>query len=124
MSQFLFCVALALVALTGCSRGQPATAVDATATNSLAEGDTAPPSPRDPGFLTDTSTAVVVVSDTGNVDATLEQLTTELRRYVIRTRTVPRNFEDFAAKSGLQAPPAPAGKKYAIKGQAITLVKR
>jgi len=47
-----------------------------------------------------------------------------LRRYVVRTRTVPRNFEDFAAKSSLQAPPPPAGKKYAIQGQAVIVVKR
>jgi hypothetical protein len=66
----------------------------------------------------------VVVPDSGNVDATLAQLSLELRRYVIRTRSVPKDFEDFLAKSGAQVPAAPAGKKYAIQDQAVVLVKR
>jgi hypothetical protein len=64
------------------------------------------------------------VPDTGNLSATLEALSLELRKYVVRTRSVPKDFEEFAAKSHLQAPPAPAGKKYAIQNQAIVLVKR
>jgi hypothetical protein len=37
---------------------------------------------------------------------------------------VPKNFEEFAAKSHMQVPPAPAGKKFLIQGQAVVLVKR
>jgi len=66
----------------------------------------------------------VTIPDTGNPDATLEQLTTELRNYVVRTRSVPKNFQEFAAKSNLRFPPPPAGKKYAIKGQAVVLQKQ
>jgi len=66
----------------------------------------------------------VAISDTGNPDAALEHLTTELRSYVVRTRSVPKNFEEFAAKSNLRFPPPPAGKKYAIKGQAVVLQKQ
>ncbi len=66
----------------------------------------------------------VVIQDSGNVNATLDQLSLELRRYVVGTRSVPRNFEEFIAKSHVQAPPPPAGKKYAIKDQAVVLVKR
>jgi hypothetical protein len=66
----------------------------------------------------------VVVPDSGNMDATLAQLSLELRRYVIRTRSVPKDFDDFLAKSGAQVPAAPPGKKYAIQDQAVVLVKR
>ena len=66
----------------------------------------------------------VVIADTGDVNATLAQLTRELRDYVVRTRSVPKNFDEFAAKSQAKFPAAPAGKKYAIEGQAIVLEKR
>jgi hypothetical protein len=65
-----------------------------------------------------------IVSDAGNIDATLSQLTSELRKYVIHSRSVPRNFEEFIAKSGVQAPSPPAGKKYVIQNRAVVLVKR
>ena len=65
-----------------------------------------------------------VIADTGDVDATLGQLSLELRKYVVGTRSVPKNFEEFVAKSHVQVPPPPAGKKYAIKDQAVVLVKR
>ena len=64
-----------------------------------------------------------VVIESADMDAALNQLTQELRNYVVRTRTVPRSFDEFVAKSHLQAPPAPVGKKYAIQGQAVVLVK-
>jgi hypothetical protein len=73
--------------------------------------------------MSDTGSNAVVI-DAAEADTALQQLTRELRTYVVRTRTVPRNFEEFAAKSQLQAPPPPVGKKYAIRGQAVVLVKR
>ena len=69
------------------------------------------------------STAPAVVPDTGDINATLHDLSLELRKYVVRTRSIPKTFEEFAAKSQVQMPPAPAGKKYAIQGQAVVLVK-
>ncbi|MEY2427916.1 MAG: hypothetical protein QOJ40_801 [Verrucomicrobiota bacterium] len=66
--------------------------------------------------------ANVVVPDTGDVNKTLGALSLELRKYVARTRKIPRTFEEFQIQSNLQAPPAPAGKKYAIQNQAIVLV--
>jgi len=73
--------------------------------------------------MPDTASNAVVI-DAADVDTALQQLSRELRTYVVRTRTVPRNFEEFATKSQLQVPPPPAGKKYAIRGQAVVLVKR
>ncbi len=66
----------------------------------------------------------IVIADTGDVNATVQRLTAELRDYVVRTRSVPKTFEEFAAKSQVQFPPAPAGKKYAIEGQMVVLVKQ
>jgi len=67
--------------------------------------------------------STVVVSD-GGINATLEQLSLELRKYVVRTRSVPRNFEEFIAKSNVQAPAPPPGKKYAIENKAVVLVEK
>ena len=68
--------------------------------------------------------ANVVVRDTGDVNKTLSALSLELRKYVARTRKVPKTFEEFQTQSNLQTPPAPPGKKYAIQNQAIVLVKQ
>jgi uncharacterized protein (UPF0147 family) len=65
-----------------------------------------------------------VIPDSGDVNATLQQLTQALRDYVVRTRSVPKNFDEFAAKSQAHFPQPPAGQKYAIEGQKVVLVKR
>jgi len=52
-------------------------------------------------------------------------LNRELRRLIVRNRRPPKNFEDFAATSGVEIPPPPDGKRYAIdKTMHIILVKR
>ena len=57
------------------------------------------------------------------MNAILQELSRELRKYVVSTRSVPKNFEEFVAKSRVQILPAPAGKKYRIQGHAVVLVK-
>jgi hypothetical protein len=74
--------------------------------------------------MTEASVPAAVIPDTGDVDATLQQLTLALRDYVVRSRSVPKNFDDFAAKSQARFPLPPAGKKYAIQGQKVVLVIR
>lgn len=118
MSRFVACVLLAAF-LAACNRHPPSATTDAA----IPSADAAPPSPRAPGFLKETSGSVMV-TNSGNVDTTLAQLSLELRRYVLSSRSVPKNFEEFATKSGLQAPPPPSGSKYAIRGQEIVLVKQ
>jgi hypothetical protein len=54
----------------------------------------------------------------------LRQLTQALRDYVVRTRSVPKDFEEFATNSSVRFPPPPAGKKYAIRQQEVVLVNR
>jgi hypothetical protein len=124
----LSCALLLGAALAaGCSKHPPAAganaATNAAAPDAPASALAAPPSPRGPGPMVPPATAPTI-ADSGDVNAILGQLSMELRRYVVRSRSVPKNFDDSAAKAHLQVPPAPAGKKYAIENQAVVLVKR
>ena len=83
-----------------------------------------PTSPRGPVRTAGAPAPAVVIPEGGDVNATLQQLTLALRDYVVRTRSVPKNFEEFAAKSQVRFPLPPAGKKYAIQGQEVVMVKR
>jgi hypothetical protein len=67
---------------------------------------------------------LIVFPENVDINVTLSQLSTELHRYVARTRSVPKNFEDFAAKAHVKPPTPPAGKKFAIKDQAVVLARR
>lgn len=49
-----------------------------------------------------------------NIDAVLEDLSKELRKWVRRNQRVPASFEEFVSSAQLQPPPPPAGKKYII----------
>lgn len=120
MSRFALWLALAVILAAGCKKPD---ATPAAAGDSQDPSNMAPPSPRGAGPMPVAATAAVV-TDTGDANATLQQLSAELRNYVVRTRSIPKNFDEFASKSNLQFPPPPAGKKYAISGQAVVLVKR
>jgi hypothetical protein len=115
-------VLLAVMLAGGCSKQQPAAGSNAGSNAAASTAPQPPPSARSPG--TPAAAAPVVVPDSGDVNATLGQLSLELRKYVVRTRSVPKNFEEFVSKSGAQVPAPPAGKKYAIQGQEVVLVKR
>ena len=114
-------VLLAAALAGGCKSRQPASGANASGQDTSLPA--APPSPRGPGPMPYTASNAVVI-EPADPDAALAQLSRELRRYVVRTRAVPRTFDEFIEKSHLQAPPPPAGKKYAIQGQAVVLVRR
>jgi hypothetical protein len=120
MGARVFCLLLATGLLVGCKKQETSTSPMENQSGDPA----APASPRGPAPGTESVTNATVIADTGDVNATLQQLTRELRDYVVRTRTVPRSFDDFAVKSQLQFPPPPTGKKYAIDKQAVVLVKK
>lgn len=63
----------------------------------------------------------IVLPDSGSPEANLNQLSLALRKYIAGTRSLPKDFNDFLAKSGVQPPPPPAGKKYVIQGQVVAL---
>jgi len=113
-SLILACSAALLVSCSRESEGPPATAIPATA----------PASPRGPAKASEAPAAAAVIPDSGDSNATLQRLTQALRDHVVRTRTVPKDFDDFAAKSRTSFPPPPDGKKYEIRGQEVVLVNR
>jgi hypothetical protein len=104
----------------GCHKQETAPA------NQVAQpGDAPPPaSPRRVAGAEAAPAGSTVIAESGDLNATLQQLTQALRDYVVRTRSVPKDFDEFAAKSQVRFPPAPDGKKYAIQDQKVVLVKR
>ena len=110
----LLAIVTALVPTVGCKRHAAATG---SPTGSQDPSIRAAGIPEDPA-----ASNGVVIADSGDMSVTLHQLSLELRRYVIRTRSVPRTFEEFASKSQVRYPPPPAGKKYAIQNQEVVLV--
>jgi len=112
-----FALAALLAGLAGCGQKPEPPPPEAVT-------GTIPVSPRAPQSKGSQPATPTVIQNSGNLDATLAQLTQALRDYVVRARAVPRNFEDFAVKSGVNFPPAPAGKKYQIQGQAVVLVDK
>lgn len=57
-----------------------------------------------------------------NLDAELDQLTRELRKWIVRHQRPPNSFEEFTASAPFQVPAAPAGKKFAISKQMRVVV--
>jgi hypothetical protein len=123
----LWALLLAATLAAGCSKQPPAATADAATNapqaNAPAVAPAAAPSVRGPAPVAP-PTRGAVIPDSGDVNATLSRLSLELRKYVVGTRSVPKDFEEFVAKSHVQVPAAPAGKKYAIKDQVVVLVKR
>lgn len=105
-------LALALVAtcVAACNKVPPPTA------ESLAR--------HGPPLLATGAPEPIVVPDAGSPEANLNQLSSALRKYIAGAHRVPKDFEDFLAKSGVQPPPPPAGKKYMIQGAVITLANQ
>jgi hypothetical protein len=123
VNPWVICIFLAAGLAMGCKRQDSASAPAAATAEKSA--DPAPPaSPRGPGPAPEALTNASVIADTGDINATLQQLTGALRDYVVRTRSIPKNFDEFAAKSQVSFPAPPPGKKYAIEKQAVVLVKR
>jgi ABC-type enterochelin transport system substrate-binding protein len=117
----LSCVAALLMVVAGCKKSQPAAETQAPAGDPSAQ-TVAVPSPRGPP-PTVGEVPTPIVANNSDINAVLNDLSLELRKYVVRTHTVPKTFEEFAEKSHVQMPPPPPGKKYAIQGQVIVLVK-
>jgi hypothetical protein len=60
-----------------------------------------------------------------NANVDLDQMTRDLRRWILKNQRPPKDFADFAATAGSLIPAAPAGKKFAIsKEMRVVLVNR
>jgi hypothetical protein len=47
----------------------------------------------------------------------LDELTRQVRRWILKNQRPPKNFEDFASTTSYQVPPPPPGKKYVLNRQ-------
>jgi hypothetical protein len=121
MNPFVLLLLLA-VALTACKRHETAAAAAGSPADPAAS--TAAQTEAVPGAPTQVPTETVVVPESADMNATLDQLSTELRVYVSSTRSRPKDFQDFVARAHVQAPPPPAGKNYAIAAGKVVLVKQ
>jgi hypothetical protein len=76
-----------------------------------------------PGHTPPAPPVVVAASPDGGAD--LKELNHAYINWLIRNNRRAKNFEDFVSASGVQVPPAPAGKKYIIdKNGFINLVNQ
>ncbi|HSU54245.1 MAG TPA: hypothetical protein VLT36_09320 [Candidatus Dormibacteraeota bacterium] len=109
----------------GCKKSSPGPATQTTTQQDPVVEQSSASSPDQPPLhappLPPTPAAPKTIQDNGNTDAVLGQLSQELRKYVVRTRQAPKNFEEFIATSHVQAPPPPPGKKYVIERGVIIL---
>ena len=111
MRRFAGSIVLLVFILAGCKKAPPPTAEALASRRPPSPYDTAAPPP-------------VVIPDSGDVNANLDQLSLALRKYIAGSHRLPKDFEDCVAKSGVQPPPLPAGKRYLIQGQVIVLVNQ
>jgi hypothetical protein len=107
-SRIALAILLALISVLACKKAPPPTAESLARHGPPSINQGAPPEP-------------VVVPDGGSTEANLNQLSHALRKYIAGSHSLPKDFNDFLAKSGVQPPPPPAGKKYVIQGQVIAL---
>lgn len=122
MKRSAVCVLLLLLA-SACKRHAPASQAEAGAAQQVKATDAGSQAPvHGPGQMPASPAPKAISADDPN--AVLSQLSLELRKYVMRTRQTPKDFDDFVANSHVQPPPPPPDKKYAIQGSAVVLVKR
>ena len=119
----LILLALLAATLTACKKQDAAPNPQAAAAEQPGTTAQETPPSRAPASI---PAAPVTVSapENGDFNATLRQLSLELRKYVLSTKSAPKTFEEFSQKVQLQAPAPPAGKKYAIEKGTVVLVNR
>jgi hypothetical protein len=104
-------IAIGVMLVLGCKREEAVVAVS--------ESTNSPDNRHMPTAPTaSAATPVNIASDpSGDINATLAQLTRELHRSMIGAKKLPASYEEFAANRNLHVPLPPAGKKYAISKQ-------
>jgi hypothetical protein len=108
--------------LGGCHKSEPAGQTTATPPAADQDQTTPPPAPAYTPPAADTAPTIAASPDGG---ADLRQLNHVYISWIVQNRRRAKDFDDFVASSGVQVPPAPAGKKYAIdKNGFIALVNQ
>ena len=114
---------LAAAMAPGCGKNGPAASASPAASDphAPASGDVAA---LDAAASVDSKPTVIPIPENGDMNPVLGQLSAELRKYVFRTRTAPKDFEEFVTKDRLQVPAPPEGQRYAIEHGTVVLAKR
>jgi len=129
MKNYVLMVVLAGALAAGCKKHEAAAPATASASPDQPASSASVPTPEATAPVAPVAApaepAVVTIPAGGDVNATLGELTRQVRRYIVRNKTTPSNFDDFAAAAHLQVPPPPPGKKYAINAKwKVVLVNR
>lgn len=105
------CLATMAVIMVGCGHKQAAP----TAVQSVSSDQTNPPAAPEPGQPAPVPMAgAVSIPAAPDGGADLRVLNHAYIGWIVSNRRRPKDFDDFATSSGIQIPPAPAGKKYII----------
>ena len=107
-----------LPAVSGCGKKSPPSAPSTVENNSA---PAAAPRPSGPPVASVAPPSHLELAPNATAADAAGQLSMELRRYVLSTRTIPKNFDDFAARHPMKFPPPPAGKHYAIEEGKVVL---
>ena len=102
---FIGCILL----FSGCDKHKPENPTAAAPPSADAVQNTAPAPIYNPPPA---QMPTIAASPDGGAD--LRQLNHVYIGWIVQNRRRPKNFEDFVSTSGIQVPPAPAGKKYVI----------
>lgn len=109
---------LGVLVFAGCGRRPPA--AEAPAAIPAAETNPAPAAANQPAYVPSAAPATVAASPEGGAD--LKQLNQAYIGWIVQNRRRPKTFAEFVTLSGINVPPAPAGKKYVFdKSGFITL---
>lgn len=111
------CLTLVVVALVCFGCGKQAEVRDAATPEAHA-----PVAQPITAFSNSSPQPVLALTPADNLDATLTQLTREVRKWIVQHQRPPKNFEEFAASTSVQVPAAPAGKKFALSKQMRVIV--
>lgn len=121
LRQLVFLQVLMALVLSGCGKKPTPPVEPPTATDSAPAPAVTVAQPTRPPVASTAPRSQLSLPADATAQAAAEQLSIELRRYVLATRTIPKDFNDFVARHPMKFPPAPAGKSYAIEDGKVVL---
>jgi len=120
----MVCLALmlgAIVLSAGCGKKSAPPVSNTSPAQTNQEAVSSQPAPAAPGSA-ENSQPVPPTTSAEPAPTDLKELNHALLRWVVQNHYRPKSFEDFVARSNIQVPPPPAGKKYVIQRGFIVLV--
>jgi predicted dinucleotide-binding enzyme len=129
MNKRILMVVLAGALAAGCKKHEAATQAGASPSPDQPAASASGSAPQEAAPVAPAAApadqVVVAIPAGANVNATLAELTRQVRRYIVRNKNAPSDFDAFVAAAHVQVPPPPTGKKYAITSKwKVVLVNR